>query len=64
MTFKRLKTLRRRSHAYTDAMIENAKADLERQLDPAAEGVKEFLNAIRRPRCGNFMGIRAVLPMP
>ena len=28
---------------YTDEMIENAKADLERQLDPAAEGVKDFL---------------------
>jgi cytochrome c oxidase cbb3-type subunit 2 len=28
---------------YTDEMIESAKADLERQLDPAAEGVKEFL---------------------
>ena len=28
---------------YTDEMIENAKADLEPQLDPAAEGVKDFL---------------------
>ena len=28
---------------YTNEMIDNAKADLERQLDPAAEGVKDFL---------------------
>ena len=28
---------------YTDEMIENARADVERQVDPAAEGVKEFL---------------------
>jgi len=28
---------------YTDEMIANGTADLERQLDPAAEGVKEFL---------------------
>jgi len=40
---ERLRTNRAVGVAYTDEMIENAKADLERQLDPAAEGVKEFL---------------------
>jgi cytochrome c oxidase cbb3-type subunit 2 len=40
---ERLKTLRETGVPYTDEMIENAKADLERQLDPAAQGVKEFL---------------------
>jgi cytochrome c oxidase cbb3-type subunit 2 len=39
----RLRTNREVGVPYTDEMIENAKADLERQLDPAAEGVKEFL---------------------
>jgi cytochrome c oxidase cbb3-type subunit 2 len=40
---ERLRTSREVGVSYTDEMIENAKADLERQLDPAAEGVKEFL---------------------
>jgi cytochrome c oxidase cbb3-type subunit II len=40
---ERLRTNREVGVPYTDEMIENAKADLERQLDPAAEGVKEFL---------------------
>lgn len=40
---ERLKTLRETGVPYTEEMIENAKADLERQLDPAAQGVKEFL---------------------
>ena len=39
----RLRTNREVGVPYTDEMIENAKADLERQLDPAADGVKEFL---------------------
>jgi cytochrome c oxidase cbb3-type subunit 2 len=39
----RLRTNREVGVPYTDEMIENAKADLERQVDPAAEGVKEFL---------------------
>ena len=43
---ERLKTLRDVGVPYTDEMIENAKADLERQLDPAAEGVKEFLDTL------------------
>jgi cytochrome c oxidase cbb3-type subunit II len=40
---ERLRTNREVGVPYTDEMIENAQADLERQLDPAAEGVKEFL---------------------
>jgi cytochrome c oxidase cbb3-type subunit 2 len=40
---ERLRTSREVGVPYTDEMIENAKADLERQLDPAAEGVKDFL---------------------
>jgi cytochrome c oxidase cbb3-type subunit II len=39
----RLRVLRETGVPYTDEMIDNAKADLERQLDPAADGVKEFL---------------------
>jgi cytochrome c oxidase cbb3-type subunit 2 len=40
---ERMKTLREVGVPYTDEMIENAKADLERQLDPEAQGVKDFL---------------------
>ena len=36
---------------YTDEMIEDAKADLERQVDPEAAGIKTSSRAIRRPRC-------------
>ena len=39
----RMETDRAVGVPYTEEMIENAHADLERQLDPAAEGVKEFL---------------------
>jgi cytochrome c oxidase cbb3-type subunit 2 len=39
----RLKADRAAGVPYTDEMIENARADVERQFDPAAEGVKEFL---------------------
>ena len=39
----RLRVNREVGVPYTDEMIENAKADLERQLDPAADGAKEFL---------------------
>ena len=45
---ERLRTNREVGVPYTDEMIENAKADLERQLDPAAEGVKDFL--VRYPK--------------
>jgi cytochrome c oxidase cbb3-type subunit 2 len=40
---ERLRTNRAVGVPYTDDMIENAEVDLERQLDPAAEGVKDFL---------------------
>ncbi len=40
---ERMKTLREVGVPYTDEMIENARADLERQLDPAAQGAKDFL---------------------
>jgi cytochrome c oxidase cbb3-type subunit 2 len=41
---------------YTDEMIENAKADIERQLDPAAEGVKEFLARYPKAQTRPFDG--------
>jgi cytochrome c oxidase cbb3-type subunit 2 len=41
---------------YTDEMIENARADVERQLDPAAEGVKEFLARYPRAQVRQFDG--------
>ncbi|MGB6906335.1 MAG: cytochrome-c oxidase, cbb3-type subunit II [Methyloceanibacter sp.] len=41
---------------YTNEMIENAKADLERQLDPAAEGVKEFLSRYPKAQVRQFDG--------
>ena len=41
---------------YTEEMIENAKADLERQLDPAAEGVKEFLARYPKAQVRQFDG--------
>jgi cytochrome c oxidase cbb3-type subunit 2 len=40
---ERMKTLKEVGVPYTDEMIENARADLERQLDPAAQGAKDFL---------------------
>jgi cytochrome c oxidase cbb3-type subunit 2 len=51
---ERLKTLREVGVPYTDEMIENAKADLERQLDPAAQGVKEFLNRYPKAQVRQF----------
>ena len=41
---------------YTDEMIEDAKADLERQLDPTAEGVKEFLARYPKAQTRTFDG--------
>jgi cytochrome c oxidase cbb3-type subunit 2 len=38
-----LKVLRIEGVPYTDEMIEAAKADLERQVDPSADAIKEFL---------------------
>ena len=41
---------------YTEDMIKNAKADVERQLDPAAEGVKEFLKRYPKAQIRQFDG--------
>ena len=51
-----MKTLREVGVPYTDAMIENARADLERQLDPSAEGVKEFLARYPKAQVRQFDG--------
>jgi cytochrome c oxidase cbb3-type subunit 2 len=53
---ERLKTLREVGVPYTDEMIENAKADLERQLDPAADGVKDFLARYPKAQVRQFDG--------
>jgi cytochrome c oxidase cbb3-type subunit II len=53
---ERLKTNREVGVPYSDAMIENAKADLERQLDPAAEGVKDFLARYPKAQVRQFDG--------
>ena len=53
---ERMKTLREVGVSYTDEMIENAKADLERQLDPAAKGVKEFLKRYPKAQGRQFDG--------
>ena len=53
---ERLKTLRAVGVPYTDAMIENAKTDLQRQLDPAAEGVKDFLKRYPKAQVRQFDG--------
>ncbi len=41
---------------YTEDMIKNAKADVERQLDPAADGVKEFLQRYPKAQIRQFDG--------
>ncbi len=41
---------------YTEDMIANAKADVERQLDPSAEGVKEFLQRYPKAQIRQFDG--------
>ena len=41
---------------YTDEMIENAKADLERQLDPAVAGAKDFLARYPKAQVRQFDG--------
>ena len=45
---------------YTDEMIDNAKADLERQVDPECRGASRISSrATRRRRCGNSTATRA-----
>jgi cytochrome c oxidase cbb3-type subunit 2 len=41
---------------YTEDMIKNAKADVERQLDPAADGVKDFLKRYPKAQVRQFDG--------
>jgi len=41
---------------YTEDMIKNAKADVERQLDPSAEGVKDFLKRYPKAQIRQFDG--------
>jgi cytochrome c oxidase cbb3-type subunit 2 len=53
---ERLATLREVGVPYTDEMIDNAKADVERQLDPAAQGVKEFLARYPKAQVRQFDG--------
>jgi cytochrome c oxidase cbb3-type subunit 2 len=53
---ERLKTNREVGVPYTDEMIENAKADLERQLDPTADGVKDFLARYPKAQVRQFDG--------
>jgi cytochrome c oxidase cbb3-type subunit II len=53
---ERLTTLREVGVPYTNEMIENAKADVERQLDPAAQGVKEFLARYPKAQVRQFDG--------
>lgn len=52
----RMKVLALEGVPYTDQMIENARADVERQLDPAAEGVKDFLARYPKAQVRPFDG--------
>jgi cytochrome c oxidase cbb3-type subunit II len=53
---ERLKTLRTVGVPYTDEMIANAKTDLERQVDPEAAGLKEFLARYPKTQVRKFDG--------
>jgi cytochrome c oxidase cbb3-type subunit 2 len=53
---ERLKTNQELGVPYTDAMIENARADIERQLDSSAEGVKDFLARYPKAQVRQFDG--------
>lgn len=52
----RLETLRETGVPYSDDMIANAKADIERQLDPAADGEKDFTLRYPKVQVRNFDG--------
>jgi cytochrome c oxidase cbb3-type subunit 2 len=41
---------------YTEEMIANARADVERQVDPAAEGIKDFLARYPKAQARQFDG--------
>jgi cytochrome c oxidase cbb3-type subunit 2 len=53
---ERLKTNEEVGVPYTDAMIANARADVERQVDPAAEGIKDFLARYPKAQVRQFDG--------
>jgi cytochrome c oxidase cbb3-type subunit II len=53
---ERLRVNREVGVPYTDEMIANATADLERQADPAAEGVKDFLARYPKAQVRSFDG--------
>ncbi|HZP08090.1 cytochrome-c oxidase, cbb3-type subunit II [Methyloceanibacter sp.] len=52
----RLATLREEGVPYTDEEIADAKADLERQVDPNAEGLKDFLARYPKAQVRQFDG--------
>jgi cytochrome c oxidase cbb3-type subunit 2 len=51
-----MKVLRVEGVPYTDEMIEGAKADLERQVDPNAEAIKDFLARYPKAQARQFDG--------
>jgi cytochrome c oxidase cbb3-type subunit 2 len=53
---ERLRVLRFEGVPYTDGMIADAKADLERQVDPNAEAIKEFLARYPKAQARQFDG--------
>ena len=53
---ERLATLREAGVPYSDEMVENAKADLERQADPAVSGAKEFIARYPKAQVRSFDG--------
>ncbi len=52
----RLTVLREEGVPYTDEEIKDAKADLERQVDPNAEGLKDFLARYPKAQVRQFDG--------
>ncbi len=52
----RLAVLREEGVPYTDEEIKDAKADLERQVDPNAEGLKDFLARYPKAQVRQFDG--------
>jgi cytochrome c oxidase cbb3-type subunit 2 len=52
----RMTVLREEGVPYTDEEIEDAKADLERQVDPNAEGLKDFLARYPKAQVRQFDG--------
>ena len=53
---EQLTVLREEGVPYTDEEIKDAKADLERQVDPNAEGIKDFLARYPKAQARQFDG--------